>query len=142
MADLRSTRTSIYLRNYALDTGSVLSRFPGAKIRVYTGAQPATPETAATGTLLVELTMGSPAFGAAASGVLTATAITPAMPTASGTPGWFRIVDSAAVNTLVDGEAGLSGDANTDNMELPAAIAVGVQVGISSYTFTLPMQGI
>jgi hypothetical protein len=125
-----------------LGTSAALPEFAGAKIRVYSGAQPATPETAASGVLLVEMTMGTPAFAAPAGGVLTANAITPAMPVAAGTPGWFRIIKADLSQALVDGEAGLTGDANTDNMELPAAIVMGVQVGVSAYTYTLPMQGV
>lgn len=46
-----------------------------ATIRIYTGAQPAGPDTAATGTLLATLTCGSGGFGTATSGVITASAI-------------------------------------------------------------------
>jgi hypothetical protein len=142
MADLRSTRLSLYLRNYMLGTGAAIPQFAGGKVNIYSGAQPATPETAPSGVLLVTLTLGTPAFPAPVGGVLTANAIAPAMPVAAGVPGWVRITDAAGANVLVDGEAGLSSDANTDNLELPAAIQMGVQVGLSSLTITLPMQGV
>ena len=41
---------------------------PPAIMRILTGAQPADPDTAQTGTLLATLTFSNPAFGAAAVG--------------------------------------------------------------------------
>lgn len=144
MADSRTTRTALALRGVMLD--AAIAQFAGALIRVYTGAQPATPETAASGTLLVEMTMGTPAFAASATSgnnrLLTANAIAAGVAVATGVAGWFRIFKADGVTALVDGEVGATGDANTDNMELPTtSINTGVSVGVSGYTYTLPMQG-
>lgn len=145
MADLRNTRLSIYLRNRLLN-GFGLADFNGATIKFYTTAQPATPETAlGAQTLLVTDTMANPAFpaAAAAGGVATANAIVSGVAAATGTPTWARITDSGGTNVLCDCEVGASSDANTDNIELPAvSITAGVTVGLSSFTITLPMQGL
>src|SRR5687768_13225294 len=68
-----------------------------ATIEIRTGSQPATPNTAATGTLLVTFTMADPAFGAASTGVATAASL-PRTGTgvAAGTAGWARAYDSNA----------------------------------------------
>ncbi len=62
------------------------------RINVYTGSKPASPATAATGTLLATLSLSSDAFGAATSGVITANAITgDSAADASGQAGWARV---------------------------------------------------
>ena len=108
---------------------------PG-KIRVYTGAQPASANDAASGTLLVTFTLNDPAYAAPATGVCTLDVdpeIT-ADPVASGTAGWFRLLDSDD-NTVVDGACGTSGaqlNLTTTTLE------VGVDVTIVSGTMTQP----
>lgn len=111
-----------------LDSGS-----GAAVVRIYTGAQPASVATAATGTLLVEIPLNDPGFAAAAAGVaaadvdpeVTADAI------ATGTAGWFRISDStgtAHIDGAIPGEMTLT---NT-------AITSGLPVTITSGTLTQP----
>lgn len=56
-------RTGIAANKAKLD--AMLAALDGGTIEVRTGAQPATPATAATGTLLATLTFADPAFGAA-----------------------------------------------------------------------------
>ena len=65
-----------------------------ARIEYYSGSQPASVATAATGTKLATAT-GASTFGSVASRVLTANAIPAATITASGTPGYVRISTSA-----------------------------------------------
>src|SRR2546422_1019223 len=68
-------KTSIVSRNAELDALAALAN--SGKLRIYDGSQPATPETAiTTQVLLAELTMNATAFGASASGVIPAAAIT------------------------------------------------------------------
>lgn len=78
-------------------------------LKIYTGAKPSTPETAATGTLLATFTLADPVAAASAAGVATwnSAAIT-ATVAASGTAGWFRVADSAG-NAVFDGAVGTSG---------------------------------
>jgi hypothetical protein len=92
---------------------------------IFTGAAPATPATADS----------DPAFGAAASGVATASAITSDTNVdASGTAAHFRIKDSNAV-VILQGTVGTSGaDINFNTVTFVA----GATAAISSLTLTQP----
>lgn len=112
---------------------------PG-KLRIYDGTQPADPDTAvSTQTLLAELTLSDPAFGAAADanpgGRATAASITSdSSANATGTASWFRVVDSNDV-AIIDGSVGTSGcDLNLNT----TSIVAGAQVSVTSWTFTMP----
>ncbi len=105
-------------------------------LKIYDGAQPANPGTAVGAqTLLATLTFSDPAFGAAASGVATASAITSDTDVdASGTAAWFRIADSDGT-ALFDGTVGTAGaDINFDSVTFIA----GGTAAISSLTVTVP----
>jgi len=127
-------KTSIVSRNAALDAIAPLAN--SGKLRIYSGAQPATPETAASGTLLAELTMNATAFGAASGGVITAAAITQdSSNDASGTAGYYRLLKSDGTTTLWDGEVGTSGaDLNLNS----TSISSGAITQVTSFTYTLP----
>lgn len=107
-----------------------------ATIKIYTGTQPATANTAASGTLLATLTCADPAFEAAAAGVvaldadpdLTTTAV------AAGTAGWARVADSDG-NTIFDGSVGTSA---TDFIINATAITVGQTINLTTGTLTFP----
>ncbi len=108
-------------------------------LKIRTGAQPATPQTAATGTLLATLTFSDPAFGAASAGVATANAITSDTNVdATGTAGWARVYDSDDVDptdSVFDMDIGQgSGTLNFDNTSFVA----GGTAAISSMTVTVP----
>lgn len=106
-------------------------------IAIRTGAQPTNVGDADTGTLLGTLTFSDPAFGAAATGVATADAITSdSSADASGTAGHFRIKDSSpAIHS--DGTCGLgSGDLSFDNN----VIVAGGTIAIASMTITSPIS--
>lgn len=100
-------------------------------LRIYDGTRPATCGTATT--LLAELTFSDPCAGAAASGVLTMSAITAdSSANATGTASWFRAVDSTGT-CCIDGNTGTSGsDLNLNS----TSIASGQQVSITSFTIT------
>lgn len=57
-------RTSTGLKNFTLQTSSVKRAFRNAKLKVYTGTQPATADSAISGTLLVTFTNGGAAHTA------------------------------------------------------------------------------
>lgn len=150
MADLRNTRLSSYFRTRLLN-GFGMADWDGALIRIYSdngGAapQPATPETAVgSAVLLVTPSFGTPAFAAASAvaGVISTTNITQATIGVSGIAKWGRILIASAAQVLMDFEIGAVGDANTDNLELPTTtLTQGVDLDLSSFTFTLPMQGL
>ena len=108
-----------------------------ATIDVRTGAQPATANDAATGTILATFTLADPAFGAAANGVATLLGV-PIATTglAAGTAGWFRALDSNA-NTVLDGSVTATGGGG--QLELnTTTISVGVDVSITAGTVTMP----
>lgn len=106
-------------------------------IKVYTGTQPATADTAASGTLLATFTLGDPAFGAAASGVITLSGVPLTVAAvATGTAGWFRIESNGgATLSVLDGSVGTTG--NQINLNT-TSITSGVNVTITSGTITMP----
>lgn len=111
------------------------------KLRIYSGSQPADPDTAAAGTLLAEITLNDPAFGNAvdATGKARATAdVAPAIEdtsaNATGTATWFRAVDSDD-NGIIDGEIGTSGADMTLNT---TAISAGATVSVTSWVVDMP----
>lgn len=107
----------------------------GGTVKIYTGSQPATADTAESGTLLATFTLSATAFGAASGGVITlaGTPLTVAA-AATGTAGWFRLEDSTGANVL-DGSVGTSG--NQINLNT-TSITSGVNVTITSGTITMP----
>lgn len=121
------------LRNTRLDAiNTAVNAGPAAGLlRIYDGTRPASGGTATT--LLAELTFTDPAFGAAASGSLTASAITQdASANATGTATWFRVVDSVAT-FVMDGNVGTSGS----DLNLTTVSIVATQpVSVSSFVIT------
>lgn len=104
-------------------------------LKHYTGAQPGSVG-GTYGTLLGTNTFSDPAFGNAATGVATASAITnDSSADASGTAATFAILDSDA-NVLIDGTIGTSSsDLVMDNVTY---VAGGV-IALSSFTVTQPI---
>lgn len=133
-----ATRIPTARRNGAADSVvDALDAGAGAgTIEIRTGSQPASANDAATGTVLATLTLGDPAFGAAASGVATANAIAAVTGSAAGTAGWFRAKDSDG-NTVIDGSVTATGGGG--DMELnTTTISVGVDVEVTAWTVTMP----
>ena len=108
----------------ATDIGSA------ATIEIRTGAKPATPETAATGTLLATVAI-SGSF-TSSGGVLTSADPASVSVAASGTAGWFRVKTSGGTAKL-DGTVGTSGA--DMNLSTTALVAGGtVDLGVPSIT--------
>jgi hypothetical protein len=124
--------------NLANSLADAIDTFLGnaGTIKIYTGSQPATADSAATGTLLATFTLGSPGFGAASAGVITlsGTPLTVAA-AATGTAGWFRMWKSDGTTAVLDGSVGTSG--NQINLNT-TSITSGVNVTITSGTITMP----
>lgn len=95
---------SIEGANDALD--GLTANLNSGNLKLYTGSAPATPDDAATGTLLATLTLNATAFGAAASRVATANAVTSGVAVTSGTAGYGRMTKSGGSTGVVDGVAG------------------------------------
>lgn len=106
-------------------------------IKIYTATIPTNANTAlGAQTLLATLTFSDPAFGAAANGVATASAITSdSSADATGTAAWARIADSNG-NTVMDVTVGTSGDDINFNT---VSFVAGAVISISSLTYTQPL---
>ena len=103
-----------------------------AKLRVYSGSAPANCAAAATGTMLVELSLPSDWMAAASSGTKAKTGTWSGTGAAAGTAGYFRIWDSGVTTCGVQGTVGQgSGDLSLDN----TSIAIGQTVTINTFTF-------
>lgn len=110
---------------------------PGT-IDVRTGAQPASADDPATGTLLATFTLADPGFGDATVGVSTLDT-SPALSAtgvAAGAAGWFRMKDSTGASVL-DGSVTATGGGG--ELELSStAVTVGLTVQVTSGTVTMP----
>lgn len=121
------------LRNARLDAidDAANAGAGAALLRIYDGTRPATGGAATT--LLAELTFSDPAFGAAGSGIITASAITQdASANATGTATWFRVVDSSAT-FVMDGNVGTAG---SDLNMTTTSIVATQPVSCSSFVIT------
>ena len=107
-------------------------------LRIYSGAQPATADTAiGAQVLLAELRFGTPMAGATpTSGVITANAITSGVAGNTNTAAWFRALKNDGTTPVFDGTADIAG--NTPNLVLStAAIVAGATVSVSALTHTI-----
>lgn len=103
-------------------------------IRIYSGTIPANVAASITGTLLAELTGGSPFASGATAGVLTASAITQdSSADNTGTASHFRHWQSNGTTGVLQGTVGTSG---ADlNLNTTSIVATG-PVAVSSYVLT------
>lgn len=112
---------------------SIKSVFNGGNVKVYSGTQPADPDDAPTGTLLVTINNGGTGitFGNASDGVLSKGSgeTWSGTVTATGTAGWFRLC-----------QAGDGADADTDytDCRIDGTVATsGGEINFSSLAFTV-----
>lgn len=107
------------------------------KMRVYTGAQPASANDAASGTLLVDVPLPDPSFVSGGVGVNTLNDPGSVNATAAGVAGWARILDSDN-NTVMDMSVGMTGS-GADLIVTNTNLAVGQAFDIlSGGTVTMP----
>lgn len=112
------------------------ARLNSGFLRIYDGTQPATADTAiSTQVLLAELTFSATAAPAASGGLVTFNALTAdSSANATGTPTWFRAVQSNGTTVVMDGTAGASG-CNLNLSGLTGGqIIIGGTVSVSSFT--------
>ena len=135
-----AARTSTGLKNYSLDSGAGSAFDTSGRINVYTGAQPATADTAASGTLLGTLTLSADAFAVAASGAMAINAVTSdTNADATGTAGYvrfFRTVDGAPSLAGAVGDRRLDLLVGTDIAIDNASVVAGGTIGLSAYSLT------
>ncbi len=134
MAILRSRTTTANkaLTQYKddLDAGSG----PGTA-KIYSGTMPATPETAATGTLLAELVLAKPC-GVVADKKLTFSAITQDLEANNtGYAGYVRLADSNG-NVIIDGDVTPTGGTGVLKLNMTLITAMG-PVFINSFELSI-----
>lgn len=132
-------KISVAARNAACD--AIVDLVDGGAgagtLQVRTGAPPTNPADADSGTLLGTLTGSDPFFGAAATGVATANAITSdTNADASGDAGHFRVKDSNG-NVIFQGTAGEAADTCDMTFDEKSIVATGT-IACSSFTVTVP----
>jgi len=148
-------RLSTGLRTNLAGSTGFAATFANGVIEIRSGTQPASADSAATGTLLGTVTLASGAFtpgsptngltfAAAANGAVSKSGTWSFVGIAAGTAGWFRLkgngVDEGGASTTLprlDGSIAVSGaDMNLSNI----AIAIGAPTTIDSFTWTQPAQ--
>lgn len=124
--------TNLAANTHADAVGALLNT---GYLRIYSGTQPATADTALSGnTLLAELRFNATAFGAAVAGVATANAITSDTDAdATGTATFFRAFKSDGTTAVMDGSVGT---ATSDAIINSAAIQIHAQVDCTALTYT------
>jgi hypothetical protein len=124
-----ATRTAISTRDAQLDLATAL--LAGGTLRIYSGAQPAGPDVAATGDHLVTLGLSTPAFAPATAGTALLRAISSGPVLAAGTAGWFRLCTAAGVG-IYDGA--IPADLQLEQLQLTR----GAELIVDSLRLTLP----
>lgn len=114
---------------------SIGDDFNNATLKIYTGSQPAAGG-AATGTLLVTITLPADAMGAAAAGVASKSGTWSDTAGNTGTAGWFRI-ESSAGTRWYDGAVTATGGGG--ELELTSTSITSAQVvTVTAFTVTQP----
>lgn len=150
-----TVRLSTQLRTNLAGSTGFAATFADGVIDIYSGTQPVTADSAATGTLLGTVTLASGAFtpgvatngltfAAASGGAVSKSGVWSFNGVAAGTAGWFRLrgnaADAGAISTVLprlDGSIAVSGaDMNLSNI----SIAVGAPTTIDSFAYTQPAQ--
>lgn len=127
-----ATEIDTDVRNVALD--AIADEFDGGTLKIYTGAQPASPNDAPSGTLLATIDLPTPAFGAAAAGSVAKNGTwQDTSADATGTAGWARLESSDGVHRI-DMDAGEG--SGTLNLDETAIVATGT-VTVSACTISL-----
>lgn len=115
---------------------AVVALLADGYLRIYDGTQPNWPDDAVTTqTLLAELRLGNPAFGAAVDGVAMANVIAGEDSAIGGTPTWYRALKSDGTSPVQDGSVGTSGTTLVLDM---ATIPSGATVDVGSWEYTQP----
>lgn len=123
--------------NAAVDLLDVGTTTAGGTIKIYSGAQPATPATAASGTLLATVILANPAFGASASGVATLSDPASVNAVATDTAGWARFADRDGA-VVFDGHVTATGGGGVVELSSTSLVS-GSPVDITGGTYTQPM---
>jgi hypothetical protein len=105
-------------------------------VSIYSGSQPATPETALSGnTLLAQIVLPASSAFSSTNGVMTAAAIANVTIAATGTAAFFRWTKADGVTVIADGSVGTS---SADMILNSVSLVSGAVLTTSSFTFTIP----
>jgi len=102
-----------------------------AKLKIYTGTAPANCAAAATGTLLVDISLPLDWMNAAATGSKTKLGTWSGTGAAAGTAGYFRITDTVGTAVGIQGTAGMTG---TDLVMDNSNVAVSQVISVNTFT--------
>lgn len=105
-------------------------------IEIRSGSQPATPATAASGTVLATVALANPAFGSASGGSATLNDPASVNAAASGTAGWARFYDRAG-SVCWDGDVTATGGGGVVTLS-SLSLTSGAPVDITGGTYTQP----
>jgi len=123
------------VRNDLLD--GIDSTFNSGTLEIRSGAQPASANDVATGTVLATITLPADAFAAAASGSKAKLGTwSDAAADATGTAGYFRM-NNGADTRRIDGDITITsggGELELDSL----SITIGQVVTVATFTLTMP----
>lgn len=106
------------------------AHFPASStLTIYTGTQPATADTAASGSVLATITLPASPWAAASAGAVSKQNTWSATASGTGTAGYARLVNGTkAVDLAIPGELTIS----------DSSIVTGGTVTVTSLTYTVP----
>jgi hypothetical protein len=105
---------------------------------IYSGAEPATPEAVATGTLLVAMSLPADWLSAASNGTISKNGTWSASAVGTGTAGYFRITNGSPTDVgKIQGNIDVTGSSPTPDMGLDnVSISSGQTVTVSTFSIT------
>ena len=150
-------RLSTGLRNNMLSEASFQDTMANGVLYIYSGTQPSDPDAAASGTLLLKVTVASGAFthgtttnglnfGTPSAGTIAKAVaeVWSGVAVATGTAGWFRFCANAADSEPSDADTtrrSFDGAISTSGAQLnmsSTAITSGATTTVDSFSVTLP----
>jgi hypothetical protein len=109
-----------------------------AILHIYSGAPPAHPSDAATGTLLVTMNLPATWLTAAVAGVVNISGLWTGNGLANGVAGYFRIYDPTNTTCMIQGDVSQVGGPAAAMMIDNSTIAIGQVVTVVTFTVTAP----
>jgi hypothetical protein len=112
------------------------SQFDAGTLLIYTGTQPADPNSAASGSLLATIVIPNPAFGAASGGAIAKSGTWSVVATGTGTAGYARFISADTLKTMDAVVTNIPG--GNDLLINSLDIAIGNTVTVVSLIITNP----
>ena len=141
-------RLSTGLRQALLGSADFKTEMTASFLNLYTGTQPATADTAASGTLLATIYSNNPtdtvgiSFATPVVGVISKTGTWAGTALATGTAGWYRLFEAGGTpGSLSTTESRVDGNISTSgaNMNMSSTtVTSGTVQTVSTFDITLP----